>query len=96
MGVPVIALRGDRHAGRVSASLLTAIGMEDLVADSVEGYGEIALALAGDPARLRELRQSLRPHMVASPLCDATAFARKIEHTYRAIWRRWCVEPRSI
>jgi predicted O-linked N-acetylglucosamine transferase (SPINDLY family) len=96
MGVPVVALRGDRHAGRVSASLLTAIGMEDLVADSVEGYGEIAVALAGDPARLRELRQSLRPHMVASQLCDATGFSRKIEHTYRTIWRRWCTTSRPV
>jgi predicted O-linked N-acetylglucosamine transferase (SPINDLY family) len=94
MGVPVVALRGDRHAGRVSASILTAIGMEDLVADSIEGYVEIAAALAGDSARLDELRHSLRPHMVASRLCDATGFARKIEQTYRAIWQRWCVGSR--
>ncbi len=52
MGVPVVTLRGDRHAGRVGASLLTQIGLTDLIADSVEEYVEIAVALAGDPARL--------------------------------------------
>jgi protein O-GlcNAc transferase len=89
MGVPVIALRGDRHAGRVSASLLAAIGMNDLIADTVEGYADIAVALAANPARLGELRRSLRPHMLASPLCDATGFACKIERAYRTMWRRW-------
>jgi protein O-GlcNAc transferase len=90
MGVPVVTLRGDRHAGRVGASLLTGIGLSDLVADSKEAYVETAVTLAGDPARLNELRHSLRPRMAASPLCDAPAFARKIEHAYRTMWQRWC------
>jgi predicted O-linked N-acetylglucosamine transferase (SPINDLY family) len=90
MGVPVVALRGDRHAGRVAASLLTHIGMSGLVADSVEDYVETAVALAADPTRLDELRHSLRPRMAASPLTDAADFARKIEHAYRTMWRRWC------
>jgi protein O-GlcNAc transferase len=93
MGVPVVTLRGDRHAGRVGASLLTQIGLTDLIADSVEAYVETALALAGDPARLADLGQSLRPRMAASPLCDAAAFARKIEAAYRSMWRRWCATP---
>jgi predicted O-linked N-acetylglucosamine transferase (SPINDLY family) len=93
MGVPVVTLRGDRHAGRVGASLLTQIGLTDLIADSVEAYVETAAALADDPARLAELGQSLRPRMAASPLCDATAFARKIEAAYRTMWQRWCATP---
>ena len=72
MGVPVVTLRGDRHAGRVGASLLTQIGLTDLIANSVEEYVEIAVALAGDPARLNDLRHSLRPRMAASPLCDVS------------------------
>jgi protein O-GlcNAc transferase len=93
MGVPVVALRGDRHVGRVGASLLTQVGLIDLVADSVEDYVEIATALAGDPARLADLRQSLRPRMAASPLRDASAFARKIEAAYRTMWQRWYKMP---
>ena len=93
MGVPVVTLRGDRHAGRVGASLLTQFGLTDLIAGSVDEYVEIAAALAGDPARLAELRHSLRPRMAASPLCDAPAFARKIEAAYRTMWRRWLQAP---
>jgi protein O-GlcNAc transferase len=90
MGVPVVTLRGDRHAGRVGASLLTQIGLSDLIASSVGDYVEIAAALAEDPARLNELRRSLRPRMAASPLCDGQAFARKIEAAFRIMWTTWC------
>jgi predicted O-linked N-acetylglucosamine transferase (SPINDLY family) len=90
MGVPVVTLRGDRHAGRVGASLLNHIGMTELIAGSVDEYVQIASALAASPARLRDLRQVLRPRLAASPLCDAPAFARKIEAAYRAAWQRWC------
>jgi protein O-GlcNAc transferase len=93
-GVPVVTPRGDRHAGRVGASLLTQIGVTDLITDSVEAYVEMAVALAGDPARLADLRHSLRPRMAAASLCDAPGFARKVEDAYRAMWARWCaVQP---
>jgi predicted O-linked N-acetylglucosamine transferase (SPINDLY family) len=93
MGVPVVTLRGDRHAGRVGASLLTQIGLSDLAADSVEAYVETAVALTSDPERLCELRRSSRPRMSASSLCDASAFARKVEAAYRTMWQRWCETP---
>jgi protein O-GlcNAc transferase len=90
MGVPVVTLRGDRHAGRVGASLLTQIGVTDLIADSVEAYVSTAVALAADPTRLADLRRSLRPRMAASSLCDGAGFARKVEDAYRTMWARWC------
>jgi predicted O-linked N-acetylglucosamine transferase (SPINDLY family) len=84
MGVPVIALWGDRHAGRVGASLLTQIGLPELVAETEDRYVEIAAALAGDPARRADLRKGLRERMAASPLRDAPAFARKFERALLA------------
>jgi protein O-GlcNAc transferase len=94
MGVPVVTLRGDRHAGRVGASLLTQIGLTDLIANSVEEYLEIAVALARNPERLSDLRRILRPRMEASPLCDGPAFARRIETAFRTMWQRWCENSR--
>jgi protein O-GlcNAc transferase len=93
MGVPVVTLRGDRHAGRVGASLLTQTGLTDLIANSVEEYVEIALALAGNPGRLDDLRLALRPRIAASPLCDGGAFARKMEAAFRTMWQDWCEAP---
>ena len=90
MGVPVVTLRGDRHAGRVGASLLTQIGMPELIAASVEAYIDIAAALADDASHLNELRRTLRARMWTSPLCAAPAFARKMEAAYRTMWHRYC------
>ena len=92
MGVPVVTLRGDRHAARVGASLLHQIGLTDLMADSVEDYIEIAASLADDRDRLTQLRHSLRPRLAASSLCDQHSFARKIEAAFRQMWQQWC-EP---
>ena len=93
MGVPVVTLCGNRHAGRVGASLLTQVGLRDLIAGSVEDYVGIAADLAADPARLAELRRTLRPRLEASPLCDGPGFARQVEAAYRTMWRRWCEAP---
>ena len=90
MGLPVVALRGDRHSARISASFLTRVGLEDLIADDLAGYVEIAVRLASAPSRLAELRRTLRSRMAASPLCDAKGFARQVEQAYRTMWRRWC------
>src|SRR5579859_5339084 len=92
MGVPVVTLEGTRHSGRVGASLLTQVGLQELIAADVEEYVRIAADLAADRKRLGELRSTLRHRVAVSPLCDAEGFARKLEHTYRTIWRKWCFE----
>lgn len=90
MGVPVVALRGASHRARVGASLLSSAGMGDLVAGSEDEYVEIAAGLAADPARLLALHQRTRGAMLASPVCDATGYAREFEGALRASWRHWC------
>ena len=74
MGVPVVTLLGDRHAGRV--------GLEALIARDREAYVECAVALACDRERLLGLHSDLRRRMTASRLCDAAAFARTVERAY--------------
>jgi predicted O-linked N-acetylglucosamine transferase (SPINDLY family) len=90
MGVPVIALRGKRHAARMVASVLTAAGLEELVAEDPEAYCRKAVALANDRPRLADWRRRLRAMMQASPLCDAVSFTRELEAVYRQWWQRWC------
>jgi protein O-GlcNAc transferase len=90
MGVPVITLPGDTMVSRWSASMLRALRLDDLVASSEEAYVAIAEALAGDPARLSDLRGTLRDRLAASSLCDGRRRARQVERLYRAVWRRFC------
>lgn len=92
MGVPMITQRGTRHAGRMSASILTAVGAGDLIAETPQQFVNIATELATDPSKLKHLRHSLREQMRGSPLCDPKSFTRKLEAAYRDIWRRWCKE----
>jgi predicted O-linked N-acetylglucosamine transferase (SPINDLY family) len=95
MGVPVVALRGERHSARVGASLLGQAGLNDLIADSADDYVGIASALAANPGQLHDLRRSLRQRVMASPLCDGQGFARKMESAYRTMWRNWCDAPEA-
>jgi len=86
----VIALAGRTHAARVGVSILTGLGLSELVAQSREEYIQTAAALARDCRRLDALRKGLRQRMQDSPLMDGPGFARRLESAYRAIWRRWC------
>lgn len=79
MGVPVVSLVGARHAARVGASLLTAAGLADWLADSPQAFVETARQRAADIATLATIRTSLRQQVGASPLCDAERFTRGLE-----------------
>jgi len=85
MGVPVVTLAGERFVGRVGASVLSALGLEELVAADEEDYIVKAVSLAEDRARLSGLRRSLRPRLAASSLCDAPGYTRRFEAALRAM-----------
>jgi len=92
MGVPVVALAGDRHAARVGVSVLTHAGVPELIVATKADYVDLAASLVGDRFRLEEYRATLRARMSASPLLDVGRFARDIEKAYRVMWQRWCTE----
>ena len=90
MGVPVVSLVGKTAMGRAGKSILTNIGLPELVADTHEQYMQIAVKMAGDLPQLAELRRTLRQRMEASPLMDAPRFTRNVESAYREMWKKWC------
>jgi predicted O-linked N-acetylglucosamine transferase (SPINDLY family) len=95
MGVPVVTLAGQTHVSRVGVSLLHAVGLDDLVAQTPEQYVEIAARLANDRDRLSRLRDGLRATLKASPLADGRALARDLESAFRQCWQRWCARARA-
>lgn len=90
MGVPFVTLPGELPVSRGGASLLTQVDLSEFIASTPEQYVEFAVAFAMDRPRLAALRASLRARMKASPLMDATRFARSVEAAWRTAWRQWC------
>lgn len=92
MGVPVVTLRGDRHVGRVGASILTTVGFPAGIAESRDDYVLTARLLAESPGLLRTVRNTLRDTVMRSPLCDGRDHAATLEQAFRYVWQTWCEE----
>ena len=90
MGVPVITLAGQTHVSRVGVSLLSAVGLTELIANSEEEYIGKAVNLANNTAKLSQLRQNIRIQMQSSPLTDGEAIAQSLELAYRQMWQKFC------
>lgn len=88
-GLPLITRPGDGFASRVAASLLHAIGLPDLIAESMEDYERLALAIATDPARLASIRARLGANLSTAPLFDSQRFTRHIERGYELAFGRY-------
>lgn len=87
MGVPTVTLAGGTLLSRQGASLLTATGLPDWIADSPADYVDKAVRFARDGTALAQLRQRLRPMAQASPLFDRAAFASNFGAAMQDIWR---------
>jgi len=81
-GLPLLTQRGTAFAGRVCASLLTALDLPELIAETAHQYESTALALARDPARLKHLRARLAANRAASVLFNTARLTREIEALY--------------
>ncbi len=88
MGVPVVSLRGGTHASRMGASILSAIGRADWVANNDAGYVDRAVELAVDLPRLAAWRAASRDRLRAGPLLDGRQFTRDFEVLLEQAWQR--------
>ncbi len=90
MGIPVVTLVGKRHVSRLGLSILSTLGLTDLIATTPEEYVKICIQLANRLNYLQQLRHTMRQRMQASPLMDAPVFTRQLEEAYRQMWKNWC------
>ncbi len=92
MGVPFITLEGTHAAARTGVTVLSAVGLGDLIAGSPDGYVALARNLAGDRDRLGAVREHLRQRLLSSALMDHRGVADEVGEAFRAMWRVWLGE----
>ena len=87
-GVPVLSILGQSFPDRVGASLLTAIGLPELIMPDLAAYEATAVRLAHQPEELRALKAKLAANRLTTPLFDTPRFVRNLETAYEELWAR--------
>ena len=97
-GVPVITLQGSNFASRMSSSILTAIGLSELIAHSLGEYEVLVVRLARNPGELQVIRHRLAKNRLTEPLFDTSRFAGNLETAYKEMWEIFVTvqRPRQI
>ncbi len=88
-GVPVLTRIGETFASKVAASLLTAIGLPELITTSPEAYEALAIELAADPEKLSSIKNKLAQNRLTTSLFDTERFTRHLEAAYTAMYERY-------
>jgi predicted O-linked N-acetylglucosamine transferase (SPINDLY family) len=86
-GLPVLTCPGETFASRVAASLLTAVGLPELITPNLEVYQTLAIELGRSPQKLTALKQKLAANRTTYPLFDTPRFTRNLEKAYQAMAR---------
>ena len=87
-GLSIVTKCGDGFAARVGASLLKAVGLDELIATNERDYAALALGLAADPERLAALRVHLESNRTNLPLFDSARFTTHVETAFDEAYDR--------
>jgi predicted O-linked N-acetylglucosamine transferase (SPINDLY family) len=87
-GVPIVGLMGETFASRVSASILTAAGLPELITASLADYHALALRLARDAAATAALKAKIVGGRKSSAMFNTAQFARDLERALVTISER--------
>ncbi|CAM9171507.1 unnamed protein product, partial [Ectocarpus fasciculatus] len=85
-GTPLLTLPGDRMASRIAASVLTAVGLEELICSSFAEYEEMAVTLALDVDKLYQLRRRLEGSRKTCAAFDTQRFVKNLEAGFEGAW----------
>jgi len=97
-GTPVLTRPGAVFSSRGAATLLSTLGLDELIAGTVKGYEDIAVALGRDAQALRALRLRVAERRNTAPLYDTAGWVRHVERAYEKMWSIHCrgEAPRDI
>ena len=85
-GLPLLTCRGTAFAGRVAASLISVMGVPELITGNLEEFESLALKLAREPDLMKALRDKIAANRASSPLFDTDLYRRHIEAAYQTMW----------
>jgi protein O-GlcNAc transferase len=85
-GLPLVTCAGRSFAGRMGASLLTGVGLSELITTDLDAYEALALKLATDRPLLESIRCRLAANITTSPLFAVERTCRRIEAAYATMW----------
>ncbi len=81
-GVPVVTRVGARHAERMSYSILMHLSLTQTIAQTDDGYVDLAVRLATDAAFRDEVRAQVSMAMAEPAVTDPARYARALEDAY--------------
>lgn len=87
-GLPILTCLGNTFGGRVGASLLRAVGLPEMVTESLSEYEALAIMLTQNPERLAAIKAKLAVNRDREPLFDTAGLTRALETAFEAIWRQ--------
>ena len=88
-GIPVITKTGKHFASSMSACILSAVGMSELVVRDLAGYEMLALKLASQPNLLGITKDKLNHNRFTQALFNTPHFVAHLESAYRMMWDRY-------
>lgn len=88
-GLPVITLKGKHFASRVSASLLSAVGLPELIVKTPTEYTKLAINLSKNTDKLKQIREKLDKNKLSKPLFNTERVTLYLEDAYIKIWENY-------
>ena len=88
-GLPVLTRTGESFSSRVAASLLSSIGLPELITKTEKEYETLAIELATNPKRLKQIKKKLEKNKLIKPLFNIKLYTQHIEYAYKKIYKRY-------
>ncbi|WP_416687864.1 tetratricopeptide repeat protein [Candidatus Pseudothioglobus sp. Uisw_041] len=86
VGLPVLTYIGDSFTARVSSSLLQSVGLPELITTTQDHYESLAIKLATDSEKLKDIKDKLKKNLLTSSLYNAQLFTKQLESVYLDIY----------
>ena len=85
----MVTVTGEHFASRMASSIITNLGLEELVASNLEEYEEIAVTYANNPEKLLNLKNKIKENSKSHPLFDMKKFVKNLEEAYLLMWKNY-------